>query len=304
MRAVRAAELLLVGSGASRLGAMLRSGSRLILAYHNVVPDALALPGERSLHLALTKFREHLDALQESHDVVDLATLVSGAGAARAGRPRVAITFDDAYRGCTSLALPELERRGLPATVFVAPGLIGRDGCWWDQLAEPSSGTLPAHAREHILGSLAGDGARALEWARSAGLAVQALPAVAGIANETELLEASRRGGIRIAAHSWHHRNLSQLHGEALDREFRDPMDWLRQRVPGAMPWLAYPYGLHSPATDAAALAAGYEAVFRIFGGWMRPADDRSRILPRVNVPAAITTERFMLITRGMLPLH
>jgi peptidoglycan/xylan/chitin deacetylase (PgdA/CDA1 family) len=47
----------------------------------------------------------------------------------------VAITFDDGYADALGAAHPLLERRGAPATVFVATGGVD-DGrpCWWDQL--------------------------------------------------------------------------------------------------------------------------------------------------------------------------
>ena len=40
---------------------------------------------------------------------------------------KLSITFDDALASVYSLALPELERLGLTATVFVITDLIGKD---------------------------------------------------------------------------------------------------------------------------------------------------------------------------------
>ncbi len=45
------------------------------------------------------------------------------------------MTFDDGYFDNLSEALPVLERHGIPATVFIASGQLGRsDGFWWDDL--------------------------------------------------------------------------------------------------------------------------------------------------------------------------
>jgi hypothetical protein len=38
------------------------------------------------------------------------------------------------------LGIPELVRRGLPATVFVAPALLDQRAFWWDRLANPTTG--------------------------------------------------------------------------------------------------------------------------------------------------------------------
>jgi len=43
----------------------------------------------------------------------------------RGGKPLAAVTFDDGYRDTYSLALPLLERKGIPGAVFVVTDLIG-----------------------------------------------------------------------------------------------------------------------------------------------------------------------------------
>lgn len=292
-------ERVVARGGPSALAAATRRGQRLILAYHNVVPDGQAACGERSLHLPLARFREQLDALERSHEVVGLEALLADPVDAR--RPRVAITFDDAYRGCVALALPELARRGLPATVFVAPGLLGRDGCWWDLLADPGTGTLPEGERDHVLRTLRGDQAAAMAWQ---GARATAMPTTMGIATEAELDAAARLPGVRFGAHSWSHRNLAALDDAALAEELAPPLAWLRARYEAVLPWLAFPYGLHTPGVTSGARAAGYAGVLRIDGGWVRGADVAAGYLPRLNVPASISTDRFMIKTRGLFPLR
>jgi peptidoglycan/xylan/chitin deacetylase (PgdA/CDA1 family) len=46
----------------------------------------------------------------------------------------VALTFDDGYQDFIEHAMPELERLGIPATLFVATGVIGQS-YWWDEIA-------------------------------------------------------------------------------------------------------------------------------------------------------------------------
>jgi peptidoglycan/xylan/chitin deacetylase (PgdA/CDA1 family) len=57
----------------------------------------------------------------------------------RSGEPlparAVAITFDDGYRDNLTMAVPVLERLGLPATFFLVPGLLsGEVDAWWETL--------------------------------------------------------------------------------------------------------------------------------------------------------------------------
>ncbi len=49
------------------------------------------------------------------------------------GDPRVVVTFDDASETVLSQALPELEKRNIPFTIFVIPGLLGTSVDWYDK---------------------------------------------------------------------------------------------------------------------------------------------------------------------------
>jgi peptidoglycan/xylan/chitin deacetylase (PgdA/CDA1 family) len=282
---LRLVERIVARGGPSAAAAALRRGSRIVLAYHNIVPDGEAPAGERTLHLPLERFREQLDALQRSHDVVSLPELLEPSRKHR--RPVAAITFDDAYRGCLTLALPELERRGLPSTVFVTPGLLGSAGCWWDQLASPRTGSQDPREREHLLTALKGDAGAVLDHARSRGVEPTPCPPTHRIATEGELLHASRLQGVRFGAHSWTHRNLAALDEEELAEELAPPLEWLRARIPDVLPWLAFPYGLHSPAVIAQARRSGYEGVLRISG-----AGSPRRMSPPATSPASTSRPR------------
>lgn len=294
-----AAELLLARGGLARLAARRRRGSTLILAYHNIVPDGAPAVGDRSLHLPLTAFRSQLDVLERTHEIVDLGA-VRNPGTARF-RPRAVITFDDAYRGALSLALPELARRGLPATIFVAPGLLGSTGCWWDLLAPEDGSGLAPSVRNHVLDALHGDGAAAVSWALANSLHLASLPVHMGIATEEELRAAAGLPGIRIGAHSWSHANLARLDDSAFDRELTQPLSWLRLRFNGTvLPWLAYPYGLAASNTHVAARSAGYEGVLKIDGGWVE-SSATDFVLPRLNIPAGLSTDGFVLRASGVI---
>lgn len=294
----RAAEFLLARGGPAALAARRRRGSTLILAYHNVVPDDAPPVGDRSLHLPLARFRSQLNALQETHDIVALEE-VRGAPVVSA-RPRVAITFDDAYRGALTLALPELARRKIPATVFVAPGLLGSEGCWWDLLAARDGSGLSASVRNHVLTVLRGDDAAAVAWARTQATTHSALPPHARIATEDELRLAAALPGIMLGAHTWSHCNLAQVSRDALDAELAKPLRWLQERFANVLPWLAYPYGLSAPSTAEWVRHFGYRGAFRIEGGWINSASPPEYVLPRINIPAGLSRDGFVLRVSGL----
>ena len=295
----RAAEFLLARGGPAALASRMRRGSTLILAYHNVLPAGAEPVGDRSLHLPLARFRAQLDRLAQTHDVVDFAAIRTEP--VRRSRPRAAITFDDAYRGALSNALPELVQRGMPATVFVAPGLLGSTGCWWDRLTAAERPGLDPTVRDHVLEALRGDGAAAEDWASASGMPFASLPAHAGIATEQELRAAASLPGIRFGSHTWSHGNLARLEGPTLDRELAAPLGWLRERFEDVVPWLAYPYGLSGPSTSGRARAAGYDGALRIIGGWVSRGDAGGYVLPRLNVPAGLSGDGYVLRVSGLL---
>ena len=293
----RGLESLLVPVARARLSRSRAGNGVLVLAYHNVIPDAAALVGDRALHLPRAAFARQLDFLQRWFDVIPLAAL-AGPGAS-AERPCAVITFDDAYRGAVSIGLAELKSRALPATVFVAPGLLNDHTFWWDALASGAYGLDP-ELRGRALGELRGEDAAVRAWAAGRALPLSAMPESWRSATEPELRAASYPG-LTLGSHTWSHPNLARLDGEQLGRELQHSRQWLEQHFAGAfVPWLTYPYGLSSASVLEAAVAAGYVGAFRIDGGWARPRHGRFD-LPRLNVPSGLSIEGFALRAAGLL---
>jgi peptidoglycan/xylan/chitin deacetylase (PgdA/CDA1 family) len=297
-KALRGAmEFALVTGGLPALGRRRRRGDTLVLAYHNVVPDAAAPFGDRSLHLPLARFRRQLDALRDTHEVVSLEQLDAPS---TSGRPRAAITFDDAYAGALDLGVPAVLELGFPATIFVAPDLLGRDAMWWDLLADPATGLDPA-VRDHALATLRGEHEAIMSWARERALPQWPPPAEARIGTVEELRTAARRPGITIGLHTWSHPNLARLDHVEARAEFERTSDWLATNVGAPRPWLAYPYGRYADSTLAAARDAGLTRAFRVEGGWMRTGTASPFTTPRLNVPAGLSDRGFVLRLAGVL---
>lgn len=272
-----------------------RRNESLVLAYHNVVDDGWTPRGDRSLHLTRGAFARHLDLLLRDYDVVALEELqVPG----RRGRPRIAITFDDAYVGALTIALEELRLRSLPALMFTAPGILGGRTMWWDQVGSASPAGVPEAFRERSLDEFAGQDSVVMAHARKASVSLAADPELR-TATATELEAAMRYDGLSLASHSWSHPNLARVGGDELGRELRESLQWLRQRFSRVHPWISYPYGLSSAAVEQATEAAGYELGFCITPGWVRTPRASPWRVSRLNVPSGISEPRLAIRIAG-----
>ena len=291
LKTLRETSLVWSGIAALRRVALLRHS--LVLAYHNVVPDGCSAFGEPSLHIQRRTFVEQIEQLLRTHAIVPLEEVLTPAPSGR--RPRVAITFDDAYRGAVVIGVEELAKRGVPATLFVVPAFVGRGPFWWD--------AVPSHddqvMRERTLQELGGKDGNVRSWAEAQGLRPDPVPAWALVASEDELAAATRHPGITLASHTWTHPNLLRLSPAELEEELRRPLDWLRRQCTNVIPWLSYPYGLTSASVERAAAAAGYAAALSIGGGLFTPDRVNRYALPRLNVPAGLSANGFVLWTSG-----
>lgn len=303
-RPVKAAvEALLVRSGLARIRRRLLFGERtVVLAYHDVVPDGEPVDGDPSLHLPLSRFLDQVDHLAETCRVVGFGEAVApdGDDGGRPGRPRVAITFDDAYRGALALAIPELVRRRMPATVFVAPGLLGHRALWWDRLGPVLSAPDGRELRRRALAEHRGDPEAVVRWAREEGWPLADPGRWCRTASEEELREAAELPGIALGSHGWDHLNLTALEEEELRAELERPSRWLADRFSSFGPWLAYPYGLASAREERAAAGAGYELALRVEGGWLPVGPPEPHAVPRLNVPAGLSPHGFRLRMAGL----
>jgi len=296
----RLLERVFLHGGPAALSRVRVRGQGLILAYHNVVADDDAGVGDASLHLPLSAFHAQLAALEEYVEVVPLPTLLEEPRAARKRpKPRVAISFDDAYHGTVTVGLPELARRGMPATVFVCPGRLGGEKFWWDRYAWAISDDPDSRFRDAALHHHGGAEERISAAARARGWSESDLPDSFSPAHEKDLAEAARLPGVLVASHSWSHPNLANLEGDELRTELVRSREWLAERFENSLRWLSYPYGIVNERVASAAADAGYEAALRVEGGWLTDGLDKF-MLPRLNVPAGLSNTGFRCRLSGL----
>ena len=189
----------------------------VVLCYHAVTP---AWPHELSVDpddLA----RQVRILLDRGYRAVRFGDL--GGGAAGTG-PRVAVTFDDAYRSTHELAWPVLRELGVPATVFVPTDFAGRaEPMSWPGIDDAAAGP---HAAE----------LRCMSW---------------------EQLGELQEDGWEVGSHTCSHPHLTACGDEALARELAGSRELIAQRL-GACDTIAYPYGDVDARVMEAARHAGY----------------------------------------------
>lgn len=298
--AKRMTEMVVVRGRLYRLAHYFRGQDSVILAYHNIVPDRLPPSGDRSLHLQDSSFVKQLNWLKESYEVVPLEEILNERHPG--SRPRAAITFDDAYKGAVTIGVRRLLESGLPATIFVAPSLIGTDGFWWDRVAGNKPGAV-REFRTHVLDKLGGSGHAAHRWARENGMVEQELPQVMQPAAEAELESLQDMPGIQLGSHTWSHPNLSKLSSEQVREEICKSLLWMRERYSNAVAWLAYPYGLPPRQMATMVSQAGYDGAVCASGGrfCLDQSGPRRYVLPRVNVAAGASEYGFILRATGVV---
>jgi len=137
----------------------------------------------------------------------------------------VAVTFDDAYRSTLEVALPIMQRLGVPGSVFVPTDFTGRQLVW--------------PGIDHWVGSPHEDELDAMT------------------VDDLRLLAAA---GWEIGSHSCSHRYLTQLGDSELETELVQSRRRCEEMLQRPCRTIAYPYGDHDDRVVAATRGAGYTA--------------------------------------------
>lgn len=184
-------------------------GTGMVLCYHAVSP------AQRQ------QFAQQMD------DLVRWARAVPAdfRGPLADGVHHVAVTFDDGYQSIIENALPELRKRGIPSTVFLVTGNLGRRPAWKLRPGSALGGEFIATA-EHW-GALASD-------------------------------------DFALGSHTASHPDLATLDDAAVRTELIESREILEALLDRPVTLLALPYGSYNERTADLCRAAGYERVFTI----------------------------------------
>jgi len=127
-------------SGQWLLGKMV--GHAVILGYHRVIDG----PDPYQLAVSPERFAEHMAVLARMARPLPLGDLPDLLVRGEVPKRTVAVSFDDGYADVLHLAKPLLAQFGIPATVFVTSGALGRE-LWWDRLDRLATGAAARGCR-------------------------------------------------------------------------------------------------------------------------------------------------------------
>jgi len=257
----------------------------VVLLYHRVAEKTV---DTWCMAVAPVSFAEHVEMIASRFRAGRVEDVLAGAA-------EVAVTFDDGYRDNLYAAKPVLERRDVPATVFVVSGCVGtgRD-FWWDVLERiPGADYRALHSELQAMDAEERDAAleRLLDGAPRAEGATMSAAELARLAG----------GVVDVGAHTVTHPDLRGLGRDAQFAEMhaskRQLEDWLGQPVTG----FAYPYGGVGEGSAATARAAGFAYACTSAVGAADAHTDRFAV-PRLHVESWAADELERRITCALHP--
>jgi peptidoglycan/xylan/chitin deacetylase (PgdA/CDA1 family) len=272
-----------------------RTSGLLVLCYHNV-ESTWCFPardgaGRKGMESQLRMLRRLFHVMPLDDAVARLAE----------GRPlparAAAITFDDGYRDNLTLAVPMLERLGLPATFFLVPGLLANDSIpWWEviswaiqkataptlswdgdtlPLSTPEERTAAVNAVQRKLKRLSAAERDAVVADVCGPLEPHgAAPSAQSMFLDWDESTALLERGFAIGSHTCTHAILSGETPADQHRDLADSKRLLAERFAVGVDLLAYPNGTtadYDEHTLDAARSAGYRAALTTTEGFNRP---------------------------------
>jgi peptidoglycan/xylan/chitin deacetylase (PgdA/CDA1 family) len=247
----------------------------LALVYHRVGdppgdPDRELVPARGT-----AQFESELRHLKRCYRVVPAARLLEAAAGRRRGqRFPVAITFDDDLSSHVEIAMPILERHGLPATFFVGgTSLNGPVTFWWQSLQAAFDAGKGVEAAAVVAqatnDSTGGERPDIHELARriermdrdqravvSAGLQEMTGAAANGLSAEQLRVLATR--GFEIGFHTRRHDRLPPLADDDLSAAMVEGRAEVAAAAGRPVSLISYPHGAGDERVAQAARAAGY----------------------------------------------
>jgi peptidoglycan/xylan/chitin deacetylase (PgdA/CDA1 family) len=268
-----------------QLNSFAREGA-IILMYHSVAADAEARFIERGNRIAPEVFERQMAFLRRKRRVVALSELVDDVARGRTPpRGTVCITFDDGYRDNLTIAAPILDRHRLPATLFLATGLVERgENQWSDTLR-----SLPAKEKERLI--QAGHAARMARLARSRPEAAPRLTM-----RWDEARELVRRYPLfEIGGHTRDHVDLSRHRGEAARAQIAGCAEDLRRELGLRPRHFSFPYARWCAETRDLVIAAGWSSAVGMAEGLRIGAGSDRFAMPRLQAPRGLMRLRWQL---------
>lgn len=122
-----------------------------VLMYHQVGTFG-RVDAHRAVYCDAGAFRRQMGFLRAArYNVLTLDEVFDCVAGGRAIPPRaVHLTFDDGYADFAQIALPAMQRRGLPSSVYMVADLVGQDARWLPDSDLSSARLMDADALRRV----------------------------------------------------------------------------------------------------------------------------------------------------------
>ncbi|MFN8016936.1 MAG: polysaccharide deacetylase family protein [Acidimicrobiales bacterium] len=242
-----------------------------VVAYHRV-PDRQAFEAQVA-HIA--------EAYQPVGEAQVRAAL---AGDAPLPERAVWLTFDDGDPTVVDEGLPVLARHGIPATIYVCPGLIEQGAAPWWRIVEVAGGRgrgAEIDGRELVGRQLIPALKRVPDAQRRAIVAdLEAVAAPDLTDHEAVTVEGLERwvdAGCAVGNHTWDHPCLDHCDEVEQDAQISSAHEWLVRFQPDHRPTFAYPNGDRTDHAEATLEGLGYDVALLFDHALAAPAGDGLR---------------------------
>lgn len=195
------------------------AGKCVVLYYHSVEKDQVE------------RFAHQLDIIRKNAQIIPADKSIP----LENGKHYVAITFDDGFVDVIENALPELSKRGIPATLFVPTGYLGRDA----------------------------------DWLRTSGNKIKKK-----VMDAEQLRHITKSGMISIGSHCISHSSLLSMTENEAKNEIIRSKQQLEEILGESVISLSYPHGEFTKSHVELARVAGYKRSFSIEPTLMRLTPD------------------------------
>ena len=182
-------------------------------------------------------------------------------GAIPKGMNPVSVTFDDAFASLADTAIPEMELRGIPFTVFVPTAFVGRPAGW---TRDASNGKSLSH-----------------------------------VMDSSQIQALGRIPNAGIGSHCRSHRRLKELKDTESREEITRSKKELEEILGRGVNLLSFPHGSHRENHLVMAREAGYERVFTIEPGRNRESPEFLFSAGRIRVDPGDWKTEFRLKVSG-----
>lgn len=267
-----------------------RRGAVAVLTFHRVLDDAefqrtCSLPG---IVVRRRTFESLADYVAGTYEAVDFAA----AAETLPGQLRVMFTFDDGWKDNHTNALPVMRAHGIPAAIFICPGLVGRTLPFWPEVIASllSNATPPVGGAEieWIIEALKTYSTERRDQfiARLYELYPPAGGSDAYSSDRTVSWDDIREmdaAGINIGCHTQTHQILTTVTEQTARAEIRESKRAIEAELHKECDLFAYPNGNSSAETRQILAEEGFSAAFTTQRGAWTGGRDRMA-LPRLNV--------------------